>query len=148
MAQNGLHCQEPGILIIAILLQSLQNHEFGPEKASSFNGHRMAYILKIPEISIVAIQLQTLQNHNLSLVRPSILMILENLVKATSSHRLQYHKPGPTRPTIQLFKDYLEIWAQAGCSSLICSCEASISGSSTGDTAIWRPHTDIKCLGP
>ena len=136
------------VLIIVILLQSLQNHEFSPEKANSFNGHRMAYILKIPGILIIAIRLQTLRNHNLGPIRPNILMILENLFIVTRSHRLQYHKPGPARPTIQLFKDYLEIWAQAGCKSPICSCEASISGSSTGYTAIWRPHTDIKCLGP
>ena len=45
----------PGISIIAILLQSLQNHEFGPERANSFNGHSVAYILKIPEILIIAI---------------------------------------------------------------------------------------------
>ena len=134
---SGAH--NPKVLevsIIAILLQSLQNHEFSPEKANSFNGHRMAYILKIPGILIMAILLQTLQNQNLGLVRPNTLMILENLVIATSSHRLQYHKPGPTRPTIQFFKDYIEIWAQGGCNSPICSHEASISGYSIGDTAI------------
>ena len=74
------------VSIIAILLQSLQNYEFSPEKANSFNGHSLAYILKIPGILIIAIQLQTLQNHNLGLVRPNIIMILENLVIVISSH--------------------------------------------------------------
>ena len=52
-----------------ILLQFLQNYEFSPEKANSFNGHSLAYILKIPGISIIAILLQSLQNHEFGLER-------------------------------------------------------------------------------
>ena len=48
---SGAH--NPKVLevsMIAILLKSLQNHEFSPEKADSFNGHSVAYTLKIPGI--------------------------------------------------------------------------------------------------
>ena len=51
------------VSIIAILLQSLQNYEFIPERANSFNRHSLAYILKIPGISIIAVLLQSLQNY-------------------------------------------------------------------------------------